>query len=258
MKVTSTSRNSASVDDIVLRENQVTRLVFRPLLVNNEQDQRASLKGAFVFQRKGQSQQWEDHRTLALNRLKAGEGIKLELSSKEVLQLYQELGSLYALYDEEGIPSGEVEYVRAASGLAALLKTSDKEFEQLLQESGNNGQELLERILNWIISKPNPARILDHLESLDAEQLGRLSSLAGLQALKAILQLSLIHISAARPGDPRHPHALYRRPTGGAGYHGPVSYTHLDVYKRQGRARCLHQLQARDGDRPGQSAAASV
>ena len=189
MKVTSTSRNSASVDDIVLRENQVTRLVFRPLLVNNEQDQRASLKGAFVFQRKGQSQQWEDHRTLALNRLKAGEGIKLELSSKEVLQLYQELGSLYALYDEEGIPSGEVEYVRAASGLAALLKTSDKEFEQLLQESGNNGQELLERILNWIISKPNPARILDHLESLDAEQLSRLSSLAGLQALKAILQV---------------------------------------------------------------------
>ena len=173
----------------MLRENQVTRLVFRPLLVNNAQDERASLKGTFVFQRKGASQQWEDHRILDLNRLKADEWIKLELSSQEVLQLYRELGSLYALYDEEGIPRGEVEYIRASLGLATLLKTSDKQFEQLLQDSGNNGQELIEKILNWFLSKPNPARILARLESLDVEQLGRLSSLAGLRALKAILQV---------------------------------------------------------------------
>lgn len=189
MKVTSTSRNTASVEDIVLRENQVTRLIFRPLLLNNERDQRASLKGTFVFQRKGKSQQWEDHRILDLNRLKADEWIKLELSSREVLQLYQELGTLYALYDEEGIPRGEVEYVRAASGLAALLNTSDQQFGQLLHESDSSGQVLLERILNWFTSNPNPALVLDQLESLDAEQLSRLSSLAGLQALKAILQV---------------------------------------------------------------------
>ena len=49
MKVASISRNSAIVDDIVLRETKPTRLVFKPLLVNNERDEQASVKGAFML-----------------------------------------------------------------------------------------------------------------------------------------------------------------------------------------------------------------
>ena len=36
--VRSTSRSSAKTDDILLRETGVTRLVFRPMLVDNKKD----------------------------------------------------------------------------------------------------------------------------------------------------------------------------------------------------------------------------
>lgn len=53
LTVKSTSRISAECSDYVLRETATTRLVFRPLLVQNEKAPNASVKGSFIFQRKG-------------------------------------------------------------------------------------------------------------------------------------------------------------------------------------------------------------
>ncbi len=38
----------------------------------------ASVKGTFVFQRKGHLDAWEDSESVSLSKLKKGEGVKLE------------------------------------------------------------------------------------------------------------------------------------------------------------------------------------
>jgi hypothetical protein len=79
IEISSTSRTSAVTDDIILREKDTTRLIFRPLLVDNANNQEASVKGTFIFQRKSKNQQWENSRTLKLTELRASENVQLQL-----------------------------------------------------------------------------------------------------------------------------------------------------------------------------------
>lgn len=106
----STSRSSAEADDIILRENTITRLIFRPLLVDNPSDSQASVKGCFIFQRKSPSEKWEDSNGLLLNKLKSGEGIKLELKSGEIKKLFDNLSILKSIYAQYGIVIGETDF----------------------------------------------------------------------------------------------------------------------------------------------------
>ncbi len=59
--------------DFVLRETKTTRLVFRPLMVQNEKQANASVKGTFIFQRKGHNEEWSDILTEPLSSLKKGD-----------------------------------------------------------------------------------------------------------------------------------------------------------------------------------------
>src|SRR4051812_2944684 len=90
-----TSASTAESDPIIIRQTATTRLVFKPLLVKNPHDVKASIKGCFVFQRKATKADWEDHDTVPLSKLKADEWTKLELTSGELLTLLQHLGAFY-------------------------------------------------------------------------------------------------------------------------------------------------------------------
>ena len=103
----STSRDTLEVDDIILRETSLTRLIFKPLIVNNSNDKEAPIKGCFVFQRKSQSQKWEGYNKFPLNRLKGGEGVKLELKSGEIKKLLDKLPILKSIYERHGIILGK-------------------------------------------------------------------------------------------------------------------------------------------------------
>ena len=52
INVWTTSSNSAVCDDIVLKENSMSRLLFRPEIVNNEKNPEASVRGCFIYQKK--------------------------------------------------------------------------------------------------------------------------------------------------------------------------------------------------------------
>src|ERR1700676_1064376 len=110
IKLRSTSRSSAQGDDITLRENEKTWLVFRPEVVENPNDPNASVKGTFIFRVKKPSGDWADYKTLNLNRLRDGEWIKLELKSGEVRTLFTELDRHYELHKQYGIVPGEHEF----------------------------------------------------------------------------------------------------------------------------------------------------
>lgn len=128
----STSRVTAQASDIVLRETQSTRLIFRPTILDNQSNKKASVKGSFLFQRKSKNSSWEDFDTIPLSKVKSGEGFKLELKSAELLELLLQLRSLYQLYKDGGVPKGENKYVPATPQLEQLASLSTKDISQFL------------------------------------------------------------------------------------------------------------------------------
>jgi|GEM_PF-4283076 len=66
----STSLHTALASELILRETTMTRLVFQPMLVDNPSEKEASIKGRFVFQKKGKSEEWEDVKTTGLSQVK--------------------------------------------------------------------------------------------------------------------------------------------------------------------------------------------
>jgi Shedu protein SduA, N-terminal len=141
IRMVSTSASSADVSDVVLRETSRRRLVFRATLVRNPQNAEASVRGLLVYQAKRDRDGWVDVDSLKLTNLKAGEWTKVELSSEEILRLYQAVASLYSYMRERGISYGEQELVPITKGevVRRVLALLD----------GDDTQELVETFLDW-------------------------------------------------------------------------------------------------------------
>lgn len=183
LKVRSTSRVSAQVSDVVLRKTAVTRLVFRPLLVDNSNAPAAAVKGTFIFQRKGPKATWENAAAKPLSSLHKDEGYQLALDSAETLALFGHLTDLYKLYQTEGIPLGETGYVRATGAMAALTELSDSDLGAFLDANEALGSDLITRLLIWAASACDAPQLVSVLESLGPEALGNLNTAVSLSAI---------------------------------------------------------------------------
>jgi antiviral defense system Shedu protein SduA len=84
----------ASVSDSVLRDGDLTRLIFCPEMVDNEKNPEACLRGAFIYQKRGKNDEWADVETAALTTLKKGANYQLLIKSGELLHLMKSLGPL--------------------------------------------------------------------------------------------------------------------------------------------------------------------
>lgn len=189
LRTRSTSHASAECSDVVLRETATTRLVFRPVLVDNPKSPKASVDGVFVFQRKGRKEDWADIPAEPLSGLKKEEGYRLSLKAAEVLTLYQDLTGLYSLFEREGIPRGQVEYVRASSELAHLVRLPRHDLLRFLEADRAVGSSLVSRLLLWAINLPEPEPLIDLLVAMGPEGLRKLNVVVGIQALKVALQI---------------------------------------------------------------------
>jgi hypothetical protein len=190
IRIQSTSKSSAITDDIVLRETQITRLIFRPLLIENAKANAASVKGTFIFQRKRKNDSWENNCDLHLSSLKASEWVKLPLKGVELLKLYEQLGCLYKLYRQDGIPYGEQQYVRIDDSLSALLRANEAEFNGLFTDANADGAALISRMLKLLSSsKHAPNELLRQLDKLNVTNLQQIRSIIGITALKASLHI---------------------------------------------------------------------
>ena len=104
-KITQTGPDSAVVEPIVLRPGDLTRLVFKPQIVNNKQDENKPVKGHILWQKRGKSEageEWADETHTKLSHMTAGSGIKLELSTDELYLLTQAVRGLYGVYWKHG------------------------------------------------------------------------------------------------------------------------------------------------------------
>jgi len=188
LHVRSTSRVSAECSDIVLRTTETTRLIFRPLLVDNKKQPQAAVKGTFVFQRKSPKTQWNDIPAEPLSSLKKDEAYRLPLSSAETLRFFQEITNLYKLHSKEGIPFGETEFVRATEDLERLATLPSKELQKFLEADQAVGSTLLSRLLDWALNAEDIPRLVRLLTDLGSQGLRKLNTAVSLQSLKTSLQ----------------------------------------------------------------------
>ena len=185
--VKSTSKRSATTDDVVLRETDITRLIFRPILVDNPKQNEASVKGTFIFQRKGQSDKWEDSESIPLSKLKKGEGVKLELKSAELLTLFTEIQNLYEMYREGGIPRGQAQFVKANKAVEAVAELTDEEITAVVKGQQYLGAQAVARLIQWASDAQNFTLMFERLESLEPESLVNLNAAVGISTLKRAL-----------------------------------------------------------------------
>jgi hypothetical protein len=174
LKVRSTSTSSAIVSDEVIRETTTTRLLFRPMLVDNPHNSEASVKGSFLFQRKGPGESWADVPTEPLSTLKKGESYQL-IKSAQLLELYEHLGELYKLHSRHGISIGEIEYVRAHGALLSLSRMTNHQLRTFLNANSAVGASLVRRLLMWISEADDIDKFVDALETIGAQALRNLN-----------------------------------------------------------------------------------
>jgi len=185
--IKSTSAHSAVADDVVLRETKTTRLVFRPVLVDNVRDSNASIDGRFLFQRKGPNDEWEDTQGIQLSRLKKGEGVQLDLKAAEVLNLYKVLGELYDLYQQHGTRPGQTTFTKTNPLISRLVSVPTDELNTMLTANNTLGGNLLSKLLLWATEEEDPAKLVERLLELAPDSLRRLNTSANLQRLKNVV-----------------------------------------------------------------------
>ena len=172
---------------MVLRETNTTRLVFRPMLVDNPSDSEAAVKGTFIFQRKSQRDEWSDTQTIPLSTLKKDEGYKLEIKSSELLTLFRGLTELYQLHAQSGVPRGDVEFIRVNQNLAELTRIPPGDLRQILAADRAVGSNLLARLLAWATESDKPAALVERLVELSPASLRTLNVAVNLHSLKSAL-----------------------------------------------------------------------
>jgi hypothetical protein len=186
-QVISTSKVTAKVEDFTLRETKSTRLIFRPTLVENDNDENASVNGEFLFQKKGFKDKWEDFESVPFSKMKNGEEVKLKIKSGELLSLHEEITNLYKLYKIDGIPQGETQFIKAKGSLKAITTLTDTQLSELIQGEENIGIEAVARLINWASTANNFSLIFERLDKLDPESLSNLNTAIGISALKTAL-----------------------------------------------------------------------
>ena len=184
LEIRSTSARTAEVSPIVLRETDQVRLVFLPTLVENKENRRASVKGAFVYQRKGKNDEWSPLNTESLASIKKGESFKLELHSTELRALGDGLRPLYELHRDQGLPRGRHTFVKLEASLARFFALGETDLRAFLDAHPQDAVTTLLKIVRWVATTIDSSDAAEHLAALSPTDLPAVSSLLGLATMK--------------------------------------------------------------------------
>ncbi len=156
-----TSENSMEVvEDFVLNETQITRKVFRAIIVKNKKDATKPVREWIIHQRKRKNEEWEDLNPINLASLKAVEGIKLELKYEVVHKLLETFQTCEAIANE-GIYKEPKELIVCEPGALLQIDGKRKHFIKKLidQDYGNEVWEQLIESNPDLVSKLSYAKI---------------------------------------------------------------------------------------------------
>jgi Domain of unknown function (DUF4263) len=183
ISIRSTSRSSADVEPVLLRETSTGRLIFKPSLVNIPDSKEIGVRGTLLYQKKKLNGVWQDYEPIALPSLKDGEGVKLELKSAETRLLFEKLGIFYSIAQEYGVPMGESRFVRAPESELLRQLLAEGGLDSMLRQS--EGAEVLRTFLVWLTR--NEASLSATLEDLGPQDLINFDAAVGAARLKFLL-----------------------------------------------------------------------
>lgn len=167
----------AICDPIVLRETSRVRLVFAPRLVDDPANPNAKVDGFFAYERKLESGRWQDPGS-SLAYLRADEGVKIQMSHVELLQLLEGLIPLYKFYVTAGSTA-----LKAARSQAATLR-GRVELPVGGEDDEDGSRAALLRVASWLATqRGRDAAAWLNLEA--PEQIPALTAALGLAALRA-------------------------------------------------------------------------
>lgn len=188
IEIRSTSLRTAECTPIVLRQTDLVRLVFVPMLIKNASAPQACVRGQFLYQRKLKKDVWGPVDTIPLSGLKSGEGYKLDLRSEELLALLRDLGNLYRIYRQQGIPRGRATFVRLEASLARFLTLGEADLTSFLESHREDAAITLLKLIKWLASSSNGGEVASKLAVLAPEELPSLTALLGLATVKDALK----------------------------------------------------------------------
>ncbi len=183
IQTTSTSPRSADATPVALREGDQTRLVFLPQLVTNESNPEASVRGTLCWQRKNRRGNWEPVGAINLAGLRAGEGVRLELNSAEVLGLFRHLSNLYAVAEQHGVQFGTRQFVQTPRSEQLRTLLQDGSLDELL-DADDTG--LLRGFLDWL-ARTDTSDLAERLATVEAPQLVNFDAAIGVARLKSFI-----------------------------------------------------------------------
>lgn len=186
--VQSTSKYTAECDEIPIRKTKNTRLVFKPLLIDNPKNKNAVMKGSFFFQKKGLKDEWIDLKDLSLSNLRSEEYVKLELKSEELLSFIKDIVSLYKLHIKEGIHFGETKYFKAHGSLSELSQINEDDLKTFFELNKKAGVNVFSKLINYAINLNDSNQLVERLEKLEIDSLQKLNSIIGLSNLKKVFE----------------------------------------------------------------------
>lgn len=185
IRTRSTSPRTTRIERIVLREGKLSRLIFVPVLVQNEKNPAAGIDGHFLYQRKAGKDTWIDDRSISLNSLKSGEGYTLKLKATELLKLYEMLKAAYKFREERGTPQGETTWVETPlSGLRDLGYPAVAEF---FESDSDTADSFIAKVVKWLATSPLAVQAVERM--MNIEQLPDFNARLGLASLKATLAM---------------------------------------------------------------------
>lgn len=146
-----------------LRENKTGRLVFLAETVSNTGNPEASIHGTLFYEKKSANSRWEAVESVPLSRLRADEGVKLDLHAEEVLNLYRHLHGKLG----------------KASPLQALLESLD--------DLSAEEEKAMGELILWALKNPQgPSGLVSKLKKLPASALGNLHAAVQLASLEEL------------------------------------------------------------------------
>ena len=195
-----TSNKTIEVRPLVLRENEKLRMLYIPKIVDKGNDWNNSIEGSVVVQRKMKTEKWSHIKEINLTNLKAGEWVKMNLSSSELLLINEYSNKLREMCIKEGmlwkiankqilildedvnkedikkiIPalkeSPNIKYIieellRDKDLIDLLFQNKEKIKETLSNISEDNKKEILEELNLELI---NPKRLKEKIDKKDQE-----------------------------------------------------------------------------------------
>lgn len=171
-KTVSRSRHFMEIaEPVVIEEHETTRKVIIVGINDAKIESGETVSITIVHQRKKKNDEWEDVKSINLNTLKGGEGVKLKLDSKSTKKLFEKLNEFYSFAKEKGVVQGINKFsIEKADEIIKVTGDRKIIIERLLSE--NHGEEIWNELVETdpdLATKLSNAKLHSNRKSILSE-----------------------------------------------------------------------------------------